>query len=66
VLTWSRDSIGCVGEVFEVITQVDLGLIWLIRPLVLMMLIKNLWSYKFGRDKTYEMLADNFYWSKMR
>jgi hypothetical protein len=31
-----------------------------------MMLIKNLGSYKFGRDKTYEMLADNFYWSKMR
>jgi hypothetical protein len=26
VLTWSRGSIGCVGEVFEVMTQVDLGL----------------------------------------
>jgi hypothetical protein len=26
VLTWSRDSIGFVGEVFEVMTQVDLGL----------------------------------------
>jgi hypothetical protein len=25
-LTWSRDSIGCLGEVFEVMTQVDLGL----------------------------------------
>jgi hypothetical protein len=27
VLTWSRGSIGFVGEVFEVMTQVDLGLI---------------------------------------
>jgi hypothetical protein len=26
VLTWSRGSIGFVGEVFEVMTQVDLGL----------------------------------------
>jgi hypothetical protein len=26
VLTWSRDSIGFIGEVFEVMTQVDLGL----------------------------------------
>jgi hypothetical protein len=26
VLTWSRDPIGFVGEVFEVMTQVDLGL----------------------------------------
>jgi hypothetical protein len=26
VLTWSRGSIGVVGEVFEVMTQVDLGL----------------------------------------
>jgi hypothetical protein len=26
VLTWSRVSIGCVGEVFEVTTQIDLGL----------------------------------------
>jgi hypothetical protein len=26
VLTWSRGSIGSVGEVFEVRTQVDLGL----------------------------------------
>jgi hypothetical protein len=26
VLTWSRSSIGFVGEVFEVMTQVDLGL----------------------------------------
>jgi hypothetical protein len=26
VLTWSRGSIGFVSEVFEVITQVDLGL----------------------------------------
>jgi hypothetical protein len=25
-LTWSRGSIGFVGEVFEVMTQVDLGL----------------------------------------
>jgi hypothetical protein len=25
VLTWSRGSIGFVGEVFEVVTQVDLG-----------------------------------------
>jgi hypothetical protein len=27
VLTWSRGSIGFVGEVFEVMTQVDQGLI---------------------------------------
>jgi hypothetical protein len=27
VLTWSRGSIGVVGSVFEVMTQVDLGLI---------------------------------------
>jgi hypothetical protein len=26
VLTWPRGSIGFVGEVFEVMTQVDLGL----------------------------------------
>jgi hypothetical protein len=26
VLTWSRGSIGVVGSVFEVMTQVDLGL----------------------------------------
>jgi hypothetical protein len=26
MLTWSRGSIGFVGEVFEVMTQVDLGL----------------------------------------
>jgi hypothetical protein len=26
VLTWSRGSIGFVGVVFEVMTQVDLGL----------------------------------------
>jgi hypothetical protein len=26
VLIWSRASIGFVGEVFEVMTQVDLGL----------------------------------------
>jgi hypothetical protein len=26
VLTWSRGSIGFIGEVFEVMTQVDLGL----------------------------------------
>jgi hypothetical protein len=26
VLTWSRGSIGFVGEVFEVMNQVDLGL----------------------------------------
>jgi hypothetical protein len=26
VLTWSRVSIGVVGSVFEVMTQVDLGL----------------------------------------
>jgi hypothetical protein len=26
VLTWSRGSIGFVGEVFEVMTQVDHGL----------------------------------------
>jgi hypothetical protein len=26
VLTWSRGSIGFVGAVFEVMTQVDLGL----------------------------------------
>jgi hypothetical protein len=26
VLTWSRGSIGFVGEVFEVMTQVDQGL----------------------------------------
>jgi hypothetical protein len=26
VLTWSRRSIGVVGSVFEVMTQVDLGL----------------------------------------
>jgi hypothetical protein len=26
VLTWSRGSIGFVGDVFEVMTQVDLGL----------------------------------------
>jgi hypothetical protein len=26
VLTWSRGLIGFVGEVFEVMTQVDLGL----------------------------------------
>jgi hypothetical protein len=26
VLTWSRGSIGVVGLVFEVMTQVDLGL----------------------------------------
>jgi hypothetical protein len=26
VLTWSRGSIGFVGEVFEVMTHVDLGL----------------------------------------
>jgi hypothetical protein len=26
VLTWSRGSIGTVGLVFEVMTQVDLGL----------------------------------------
>jgi hypothetical protein len=26
VLTWSRGSIGFIGEVFEVRTQVDLGL----------------------------------------
>jgi hypothetical protein len=26
VLTWSRGSLGLVGEIFEVMTQVDLGL----------------------------------------
>jgi hypothetical protein len=26
VLTWSRGSLGFVGKVFEVMTQVDLGL----------------------------------------
>jgi hypothetical protein len=26
VLTWSRESIGVVGSIFEVMTQVDLGL----------------------------------------
>jgi hypothetical protein len=26
VLTWSRGSIGFIGEVFEVMIQVDLGL----------------------------------------
>jgi hypothetical protein len=26
VFTWSRGSIGFIGEVFEVMTQVDLGL----------------------------------------
>jgi hypothetical protein len=26
VLTWSRSSIGFIGEVFEVMTQVDQGL----------------------------------------
>jgi hypothetical protein len=26
VLTWSRGSIGVVGSVFEMMTQVDLGL----------------------------------------
>jgi hypothetical protein len=26
MLTWSRGSIGFVGEVFKVMTQVDLGL----------------------------------------
>jgi hypothetical protein len=26
VLTWSRGSVGVVGSVFEVMTQVDLGL----------------------------------------
>jgi hypothetical protein len=26
VLTWSRGLVGFVGEVFEVMTQVDLGL----------------------------------------
>jgi hypothetical protein len=26
VLTWSRGSIGVLGSVFEVMTQVDLGL----------------------------------------
>jgi hypothetical protein len=26
VLTWSRGLIGCVGEVFEVMAHVDLGL----------------------------------------
>jgi hypothetical protein len=48
VLTWSRGSIGVVGSVSEVMTQVDLGLTMsvgltrLIRPLALMTLIKNL------------------------
>jgi hypothetical protein len=42
VLTWSRGAIGFVGSVFEVMTQVDLGLTsvsWfarLIRSLVVM------------------------------
>jgi hypothetical protein len=31
VLTWSRGSIGFVGEVFEVMTQVDLSLTSVIR-----------------------------------
>jgi hypothetical protein len=48
VLTWSRGSIGFLGEVFGVMTQVDLGLTSVGRfdsadsPLVLMTLIKNL------------------------
>jgi hypothetical protein len=53
VLTWSRGSIEFVGEVFEVMTQVDLGLTnvsgfdRLIWSLALMVLIKNL-----GRHST--------------
>jgi hypothetical protein len=48
VLTWSRGSIGVVGSVFEVMTQVDLGLTNVDRfdsadsALALMSLIKNL------------------------
>jgi hypothetical protein len=49
VLTCSRGLIGCVGEVFEVGTQVwpmSAGLTWLICPLALMMLLKNLGRHR--------------------
>jgi hypothetical protein len=45
VQTWSRGSLGFIGKVFGVMTQVDLGLTGLTRlilSLALMTVIKNL------------------------
>jgi hypothetical protein len=42
VLTWSRGSIGVVGSIFDLGLTSSVGLTWLVRPLALMALIKNL------------------------